>query len=291
MLLRLLLYGGAFFIVIPLVFAYQMTRSYRLGGITAPARGFEAVTLVSEGLKLRGWLSRGRNDSEKPAVIIAHGLGDRLESYQEHARFFIDRGHTVLLFDFRGHGGSEGSRTSLGAREKEDVRAAMRSLREKALSGKGVVLMGHSMGAVATLLAAAAERNDDDDNVDDLRAVIVEAPYDTFRDTVNHHAKILYGIPSWVPIVPLSILAAEWIAGFDADDVDCVEAAKQIEAPLLAIVDGEDRRMPKEVVSRIVEAHPGKHELWIADGVDHVGAIHHENWQAKLTTFLDQNGL
>jgi len=34
----------------------------------------------------------------------------------------------------------------------------------------------------------------------------------------------------WAPI-PLAIMAVEWRAGFDADEVDAVAAALQIEAP------------------------------------------------------------
>ena len=68
-------------------------------------------------------------------------------------------------------------------------------------------------------------------------------------------------------------MAAEWRAGFDADDVDAVKAARRIKAPLLAIVDGEDRRMPERVVRRVWGAHPGPKDIWIAPGVDHVGAV------------------
>jgi alpha-beta hydrolase superfamily lysophospholipase len=210
------------------------------------------VQLVSDGLRLRAWLARGEPD--KPAVIIVHGLGDTLESYQEHAQPFLDRKHTALLLDLRGHGGSDGTTTTLGGRESEDVRAAMSYLKAQGLAEDGFVLMGHSLGAVAVLLAAADRT--------DVRAVIAEAPFDTYRNTVAHHAWVLYGLPSWVPLIPLSILDAEWLAGFDADEIDAVSAASRVQAPLLAIVDEDDPRMPEPVVRRIVDAHPGPHQHW-----------------------------
>jgi alpha-beta hydrolase superfamily lysophospholipase len=239
------------------------------------------VGLASEDdLRLRAWLARG--DERLPAVIIVHGLGDTLESYQEHAQLFVDRGHTVLLLDLRGHGGSEGKTTTLGGSESEDVRAAMRHLKAERLAESGFVLVGHSMGAVAVLLAAADRT--------DVSAVIAEAPYDTYRNTVAHHARLLYGLPSWVPLIPLSIQGAEWLAGFDADSIDAVAAASRIQAPLLAIVDGDDRRMPEDVVRRIVDAHPGPHRLWVASGVDHVGAIYHRDWKPVVLSFLELEG-
>lgn len=277
--LRLALYGGAFFLVLPAVFAFLLTRTYRAPVASHPPPRYTETQIVSDGLRLRAWLARKEKD--RPAVIIVHGLGDTLESYQEHAQPFLDRGHTVLLLDLRGHGGSEGTTTTLGGRESEDVRSAMDYLKVEGLAENGFVLMGHSMGAVAVLLAAADRT--------DVRAIIAEAPFDTYRSTVTHHARLLYGIPSWVPLIPLSILGAELLAGFDADAIDTVAAASRIEAPLLAIVDGDDRRMPEAVVRRVVDAHRGPHKVWVASGVGHVGAIYHPDWKSVVFGFLDQH--
>jgi uncharacterized protein len=282
LLLRLALYGGALFVGVPFAFAHVMTRSYRASSVSSrPAPGFEAVPLVSDGLKLRAWLAKG--DPAKPAAIVVHGLGDQLESYLEHARLFKDRGATVLLLDLRGHGASEGDRTTLGGLESHDVRAAMELLRGRGLAANGLILMGHSMGSVAVLLAAADQK--------DLRGVSVEAPYDTYRNTIAHHARLLYGLPGWVPIIPLAIRAAEWRAGFSADRVDAVDAARRIHAPLLAIVDGDDPRMTEAIVRRVVDAHPGPKQLWVAQGVDHVGAVFNPDYKKTLGAFLEQCGL
>ncbi len=280
-LARVLLYGGAVFVGLPIAFCHVMTSTHRSAVSAQPPRSYETVELLSEDLRLRAWLAEGEPD--RAAFVIVHGLGDTLESYQMHARPLVDRGHTVLLLDLRGHGGSEGSYTTLGGRESEDVRSAMRYLREAGLADGGLVLMGHSMGAVAVLLAAADQP--------DVRGVIAEAPFDSYRNTVAHHARLLYGLPSWVPIIPLSIKAAELRAGFDADAIDTVAAARRIDAPILAIVDGEDPRMPEAVVRRIVDAHAGPNRLWVADGVNHVGAILHPDWKKTVLGFLDENGI
>lgn len=279
--LRVLLYGSAIFVGLPFAFSYVMTRAHPTEVSSTPATGYEAIELESSGLRLRAWIARGNED--RAAFVIVHGLGDTLESYLGHARPLVERGHTVLLLDLRGHGGSEGRHTTLGGLESEDVRAAIQYLRDVGLAAEGIVLMGHSMGSVAVLLAAAGEPG--------IRAVIVEAPYDTYRDTVTHHAKLLYHLPSWVPIIPLSVRAAEWRAGFDADEVDAVEAALNIDAPLLAIVDGLDERMPETVVRRVVDAHPGPHVVWVASGVHHVGAFFHPDWNRVVLGFLSEHGV
>ena len=66
-------------------------------------------------------------------------------------------------------------------------------------------------------------------------------------------------------------------------------AAARINAPLLAIVDGADKQMPEAVVRRIVDAHPGPNELWVASDVGHVGAILHPDWEKVVFKFLEEN--
>src|SRR5262249_3697978 len=155
--------------------------------------------------------------------------------------------------DLRAHGGSEGKCTTLGDHEREDVRAGIGWLQAEHLADSGVILLGHSMGAVAGLRAAAGRS--------DVRAVIVDAPFDTMRQTIAHHAMLLYRIPSWLPIVPTSIKFAELWAGFDANRIDAVAAAREIRAPLLLIADGADPRMPAAVVAPVFNAHRGPKQL------------------------------
>ena len=266
--------------VLPWVFSSLMITPHRQAG-RGPEPGFEEAWLSSEGLRLRTWLLRG--DPERATVVVAHGLGDSIESYAGMARHFRTRGHNVLLVEMRGHGRSEGEYTTLGGREREDVRVALEWLRAQGLAPRGFIVSGVSMGAVA-VLRAAADR-------EDVRAAIGEAPYDSFRETMAHHAKLLYGVPRWVPIIPMAVALAEWRAGFDADDVDSVAAVRRLRAPLLLIVDGADPRMPEPVVRRILDAHPGPKRLWIAPDEPHAGASLNEGYWPTLEGFLSENGL
>jgi len=279
-LARLGLYGGALLVGLPFAFSEILIRAPRQAAGPPPA-GFEEIQVVSEGLRLRAWLLPGRPD--QPAAILVHGLGDSIESYVETARVLNGRGLTVLLLDLRGHGGSEGTTTTLGGREREDVRAAMRALRERGRAGRGVILSGVSMGAVAALRAAVVEP--------DVRAVIVEAPFDSYRESVIHHARLFYHLPRWMPFIPLSIALAEWRADFDAAEVDAVAAARRVQAPLLAIVDGADPRMPEPVVRRVFDAHPGPKRFWVAPGAPHAGAAFAPGYWREVFDFIDASDL
>jgi alpha-beta hydrolase superfamily lysophospholipase len=279
-LTRLVFYAAVILIAVPLAFTEVLLRGAPQAP-SPPVPSYEAGTVTSEGLRLRTWTRAGAAD--KPAVVIVHGLGDSLESYVDRADALHHRGHTVLLLDLRAHGASEGRYTTLGGREREDVRAAMDALRASGRARAGLVLMGHSMGAVAVLRAAPGQP--------DVRAVVVEAPYDDYRTNVARHAWLLYRLPSWVPIIPITIAMAEWRAGFDADEVDAVAASRAFRAPLLAIADGADRRMPEAVVRRIADAHPGPRTVWVAPGAEHVGAVLHPDYWPVVLGFLDAAGV
>lgn len=279
LLARVVFYGAAVFLGLPFAFSQVMIGAIRRPAGTVAA-GYEVVRLRSQGIGLRAWVGRG--DPRRPAVVLVHGVGDNLESYQGQAALLGSRGHPVLLLDLRGHGGSDRSPTTLGGLEREDVRAAMAHLRRGGLAPAGFVLMGWSMGAVAVLRAAAAEP--------DVRAVVAEAPFDSYRETMARHAWLLYRVPRFLPLVPLSIAIAEWRAGFDADQVDAVAAARSFRAPLLLIADGADDRMPEAVVRRILDAHPGPKALWVAEGAPHVGAILSPQYWPRVLGFLADSG-
>ena len=277
---RIVFYSVAFFVGLPLAFSQVMVGAIRRPTSPAPS-GYEEIAVRSDGLRLRGWLARG--ESDRAAAVVVHGVGDSLESYLQVAGKLRGRGHAVLLIDLRGHGGSEGKYTTLGGRERDDVRAAMEHLRGAGLADSGLLLMGYSMGAVSVLRAAVGQA--------DVRAVVAEAPFDSYRANVARHAKLLYKLPRWFPLIPISIAAAEWRAGFEADEIDSVAAARDLNAPLLLVADGADSRMPEAVIRRVYDAHRGPKRLWVAAGAPHVGAILLSDYWDNVFGFLEEQGV
>lgn len=282
LLLRVFFYGATVLVALPATFCHVMTH-VPPQAINAAPSDFEEIAIDNIGLRLRGWLAREAPPSTRPAVLVIHGFGDNLESYVEVGRAFRRRGHAVLLIDLRGHGGSAGRGTTLGDHESGDVRAALARLRREGLAVHGVVLVGYSLGATSALLAAVGQ--------DDVRAVIVESPFDSLRETVAHHGTLLYHIPRWVPLAPIAIAFAETYKGFEADRVDTVAAARRLRAPLFALAGAADPRMPEVVVRRIYDAHPGPKAIWIVPGADHMGAQLHVDYERRVMAFLDEHGL
>ena len=108
---------------------------------------------ASDGVALSGWLLPGEPD--RPPVVLCHELGESKSSLISTALALRKSGFTVLLFDFRGHGESAGTRSTLGLYEKRDVVGALRFLRDvHTVNASRIGLLGVGMGAHAAVLAA-----------------------------------------------------------------------------------------------------------------------------------------
>src|SRR5215211_4999683 len=120
-----------FFVVQPAVFAVYLShlparRAVHDVDLGAPK---EPVTLETRnGLRLRGWYVPSRNAA---AVALLHGTGSNRLGVAGHARLLARHGYGVLLFDFEGHGESDGRSTSLPARLQPDADAALAYLRRR----------------------------------------------------------------------------------------------------------------------------------------------------------------
>ena len=79
---------------------------------------------AKDGKKIAGWwMPKGAKGN--PPVVVLHGLGAGKAHMIDYILFAQAAGYPVLAIDFRGHGTSEASLTSIGYYESWDVEAAM----------------------------------------------------------------------------------------------------------------------------------------------------------------------
>jgi alpha/beta superfamily hydrolase len=113
----------------------------------------ERITFPSGNLSLEGLLIRGESDR---GIVISHphplyGGEMRNQVVGIIQEVFAGKGWTTLRFNFRGVGRSQGKYDE-GRGEQEDVRAAVRRLKE--LGIKEIYLAGYSFGAWVNAQAA-----------------------------------------------------------------------------------------------------------------------------------------
>ena len=279
--------GGGFLglVVVGLVFlaaSFLADLATKIPPTARPALHPARLGLVCEDVELRAkdgkkiagwWMPKGAKGN--PPVVILHGLGAGKAHMIDYILFAQAAGYPVLAIDFRGHGTSGASLTSIGYYESWDVEAAMDFVRKRGAGDP--VLWGTSMGAVAALLAAAEDGS--------VAGVIADAPFDTYRNTIRHHAKLMYGMSEF-PLLTMAMPMIEERARFDLDEVDSLRAVGQIHAPILFLAAAEDRRMDPAMVRTIYDAAAGPKEFWIIPGEGHESRSFGKEYQEKIRTFL-----
>ncbi len=229
----------------------------------------------SDGVPLAGWWV-GTPDA-KGTVVMIHGLNRSRIEMVRRLPFVHGEGWNALAFDLRRHGASGGEATTFGAREKEDVKAAVRLARERLVGP--VVLWGVSLGAASAVLAAA-----EDPQVD---GVVCDSSYLSLEDTVRHHLRLFRGWRLWLRVVPVWPVAEEavfWMGrrgGFAPASVDVRAAASHLQGrPTLFVANSEDRRMPKEIAFALQGAAGRDAEVLVVPGRSHGGA-----WRDGTTAY------
>ncbi len=208
----------------------------------------------SDGVMIKGWYIPAPGEA-RGTIIYCHGLNrSRIEMLPMSA-FGYQLGYDGLLFDFRHQGDSGGELTTLGYKERLDVIAAVRYALDQQRAARPVILWGVSMGAVASLLGAA--------ECPDVAAVISDSSFLSLRDTVAHHWKLFFRIPSF----PFANEVVFWIAlrgGFRASDFDLEKAVTRIgDRPILFVALQDDRRMPPSIAQDLYAHAASPHKAII----------------------------
>ncbi len=137
------------------------------------------IVFGSNGVKLKGKVlfPYGSNVSlPVPGAVLCHGFAADYRAVETSARILTKRGIATLIFDFRGHGFSEGV---VDGKMVEDVVDAWNFLSEfPGVDKKRIGLIGHSLGAMSAIMAA--------EKVDDIQALVTLAcPPETGDELFN----------------------------------------------------------------------------------------------------------
>lgn len=203
----------------------------------------EDVTIrTADGLTLAGWLAPRPG---APAVILLHGYpaekADLLPlAAALHPRF------TILLLDLRYFGRSQGRVTTLGFRERDDVRRAVDLLQARGFAPVGA--FGFSLGGAVAILTAAEDPR--------LRAV---AAYAAFADLALLGREV-YG-HLWVmkyPMVELMRFWARLFLGADITRPTPAAAAAGLDVPVLIVHSRQDEQIPFGHAERFRRALAGR---------------------------------
>jgi hypothetical protein len=109
---------------------------------------------AADGVGLSAWFFPADKDSSRAkfVMLVCHGNGGNISHRLNFSRMLLSLGVSVLVFDYRGYGHSEGYPTEEGT--YLDAQAAYRWLRECGFPSQNIIALGDSLGgAIATELA------------------------------------------------------------------------------------------------------------------------------------------
>ena len=229
---------------------------------------YEEVDFPSaDGTKLRGWLLKSYNPDR--VVVMAHGYrGNRISDKPAlaTAKALVVKGYTVLMFDFRNSGLSDGSLTTVGALEKDDLLAAIHYVKNNGYGDKGIGLLGFSMGASTSLLAAA--------DAPEVNALIVDSPFSDLTSYLKENMTYWTHLPN-VPFTQLILWEIPTLIGHTPNEVSpLAQADKFKDRPILFIHGTGDTAINQSHSKRLLAAlDPNRTELWSVEGAHHVGTF------------------
>ena len=201
----------------------------RYEDITFPAR---------DGMMLSGWFvpARPRGEAEggpRGAVILCHGMLATRDEVLPWAAPLWERGFTLLMFDFRAYGQSEGRRCTVGHHETQDLRGAVDYLAARPeTAGLPVGVFGFSMGGATAILAAA-----DDDRI---QSVVTHGAFATLDRAVaqrcRHHFGLFAPLVKWM--TKQITLKMGWIT-LEGAAISPIEAVARLTPRPLLLLHGE----------------------------------------------------
>ncbi len=246
---------------------------------------YEAVSFTSDdGVALKGWLVKPAHPGAKsPAIIICHGVGANRSDFTELSASLSKRGYFLLQFDFRAHGESGGSSTSLGYHEQKDIVAALHFLKTRPeIDPRRIGIYGFSMGGSAAILAAA--------KTGAFSAVVADSAFMSLRDQARDAITGFYHLPSF-PFLQLAVLGYELYFQTHVDSISPVRVIAAIAPNPVFIIAGEgDKLIPADNGRKLYAAAKEPKEIWVINGADHGGtlAAAGSEYEKRVGEFFDK---
>jgi pimeloyl-ACP methyl ester carboxylesterase len=189
----------------------------------------EHVTIrADDGARLAAWFLPRPG---APAVVLLHGYpADKADLLPIASALTPE--FATLLVDQRYFGDSEGRATTLGFREREDLKRMLDFLDSRGATPVGV--FGFSLGGAVALLTAAEDPR--------IRAIVAYAPFADLRTL----GRELYGW-MWLvryPFVEAMLLWSRLLLGADITRPSPVEAAARLTVPVLLVHSRQDEQIP-----------------------------------------------
>ena len=246
-------------------------------GLVAEAISFQ----TRDGLTLRGWFVPATGLA-KGTIVFSHGYAGDCSPDLVYVPLLNRAGYNVCLFDYRGHGASDGNFTSLVYFERRDLLSALDFLHQRGIERIG--LIGFSMGGAIALATAALDPL--------VVGVVSDCTFGEMSRIIGNAAS-QRGAPA--PFATLIGWLVELMASirlranlFSADPIRSI--ARIAPRPVLIMHGEADEAVPSSEAQRLYQmARPPK-ELWVVPQAGHrkIEQVAPDEYKQRLIGFFDR---
>jgi pimeloyl-ACP methyl ester carboxylesterase len=261
-----------------LVQSWNSLRAEQLAGtpsvgpeVAAAAQARQRTIPSRDGVVLRAFRLEARQEPPRAVVVLVHGLFRSAMEPEPVAAMLREQGCECWLVELRNFGGSSRAPFTLGARESDDVVAAVEHVRaQPGRADTPLVLFGVSFGTVAIALALP--------RIDGVAGVALDAPIDDMLPA----ARRLFGViaarrPTFTigePWQSLVLRSLEWWSDIDLSTLRPSEVLATLphDLPVLVVGAGKDERAPPATVEGLfarLPMHAERRQLWMVPDSEH----------------------
>ncbi len=201
---------------------------------------YEDVFFLSDGeIQIHGWYFPLKPDT--PVILFCHGNAGNISHRLENVKLLVDQGLSVLIFDYRGYGKSEGKPTESGL-YADGLAAYSFLVGHKHIRPSDIIPFGRSLGSSVAIEIALKRK---------VRSLIIESAFTSTKDM----AKTLFLFRPFSFLMPVHY--------------DNLKKIAAIRVPKLVIHGKRDEIVPFHMGERLYQAAPKPKRFFPVKGGGH----------------------
>lgn len=203
-------------------------------------------------------------------VLFFHGNAQNISAHVRSVAWLPERGYRVVLFDYRGYGGSHGDVTLSGVHDDAQRMINYAALLEPDACRR--VLFGQSLGASIALFSAAQKKNHQA-----FSSLIADSPFAGYRMIAREKVAAFWLLyPFQFPL--------GWLI---SDRFSPITVLKSIDIPVLYLHGENDEIVPPHHSLVLHSARPEGSERWTAPSFAHIEFLNTLRNRDRVIEWID----
>jgi pimeloyl-ACP methyl ester carboxylesterase len=237
----------------------------------------EIILETSDGKKLKGWLIY--SEKSKGIIICLHGYPANKADILPVVEFLYPE-FSLLLFDFRAHGESQGKVCYFGLKEFLDVKSAIDFIKNnKETKDLPIGIWGYSFGGAVGIISAS--------KFNEIKCVVTDSAFANFPDMVKNYYKNLGPLKYIFSF--FSIFLGRYVFRSDFKLNSPENFINNVKCPVLIIHSRNDEFVPFTHAQKLFERANQPKEIYVVEGL-HTGLerAYTEEYREKVKSFFEK---